>query len=219
MHNSGVSSLRTAVAGVSGYAGGELARLLLRHPRLASTPPIFLGRLGQPGSDSAALTRLHPELSGLPFADELQVSDFDWKQLQRESVDVLFLATPHEQSREWAPQAIEHGMRVIDLSGAWRLQTESLRAIYKLEDANPATAAALQAEAVYGSPELHGPTIKHAKLVANPGCYATISHSRAGAAGACQLGRSRSRDYLRRKVWSKWSGKSPGSHKSIYVCG
>ena len=43
----GLSSLRTAVAGVSGYAGGELARLLLRHPRLADTPPVFLGRLGE----------------------------------------------------------------------------------------------------------------------------------------------------------------------------
>jgi N-acetyl-gamma-glutamyl-phosphate reductase len=171
--NSSSLSLRTAVAGVSGYAGGEVARLLLRHPRLANTPPIFLGRLGKPDTHSAALTQLHPELSGLPFADELRVSAFDWKQLQRESIDILFLATPHEQSRAWVPEAISHGMRVVDLSGAWRLQSDHLRTTYKLEDADPALAARLQAEAVYGSPELHGPAIRQAQLVANPGCYAT----------------------------------------------
>ena len=98
---------------------------------------------------------------------------FDWGQLERESIDILFLATPHEQSRAWVPEAIKHGMRVIDLSGAWRLHDERHRAVYKLEDADPAIAAKLQAEAVYGSPELHGPAIRHARLVANPGCYST----------------------------------------------
>ncbi len=166
----GQNPLHTAIAGVSGYAGGELARLLLRHPRLAGTPPILLGR---PNDEALALTSLHPELSGLPHADSLTVSAFDWSQLQRESIDILFLATPHEQSRAWVPQALAHGMRVIDLSGAWRLQHDRNRAVYKLEDSDPAAAAALQAEAVYGSPELHGPAIANARLVANPGCYAT----------------------------------------------
>jgi N-acetyl-gamma-glutamyl-phosphate reductase len=162
------SQLRTAIAGVSGFAGGELVRLLLRHPRLTETPPVLIGR-----GDSIALTKLHPQLSGLPFADELTVSAFDWKQLQREQIDILFLATPHEQSREWAPIALAHGIRVIDLSGAWRLDDPANAAVYKLEDADSALAAKIQAEAVYGSPELHGPEIATARLVANPGCYAT----------------------------------------------
>jgi N-acetyl-gamma-glutamyl-phosphate reductase len=161
------------VAGVSGYAGGELAHLLLRHPRLASTPPVFLGRLNETDAHPVALTHLHPQLSGLPLADELSVMPFDWKQLQRESIDILFLATPHEQSRAWVPDALAHGMRVIDLSGAWRLHSATHRAVYKFEDADPALAATLQAEAVYGSPELHGAAIADARLVANPGCYAT----------------------------------------------
>jgi N-acetyl-gamma-glutamyl-phosphate reductase len=161
------------VAGVSGYAGGELARLLLRHPRLVDTPPVFLRRPNEADAHPVALTHLHPQLSGLPLADELDVVPFDWKQLQRESIDILFLATPHEQSRAWVPDALAHGMRVIDLSGAWRLHCEEHRAIYKLEDADPTLAATIQAEAVYGSPELHGPAIAHARLVANPGCYAT----------------------------------------------
>ena len=81
-------SLRTAVAGVSGYAGGELARLLLCHPRLAVMPPIFLGRMSPEGDGSAvALTSLHPQLSGLLNADNLSVSPFDWDQLQREGID------------------------------------------------------------------------------------------------------------------------------------
>jgi N-acetyl-gamma-glutamyl-phosphate reductase len=129
--------------------------------------------MGEADTHPVALTHLHPELSGLPYADELRVMPFDWKQLERESINILFLAIPHEQSRAWVPDAISHGMRVIDLSGAWRLHCEKYRAVYKLEDADPTLAAKLQAEAVYGSPELHGPAIKHARLVANPGCYSS----------------------------------------------
>ena len=173
MADVGFSSLRTAVAGVSGYAGGELARLLLRHPRLAATPPIFVGRLGESDTPPVSLTSLHPQLSGLPHADELNVAAFDWKQLQRESVDVLIMATPHEQSRAWVPEALSHGIRVIDLSGAWRLHHDENRKVYRLTDADPLFAEKLQTEAVYGLPELHGPAIAHARLVANPGCYAT----------------------------------------------
>jgi N-acetyl-gamma-glutamyl-phosphate reductase len=167
------STLRTAIAGVSGFAGGELARLLLAHPRLTDTPPLLLGRLGEADAPPIALTTLHLELSGLPHADELTVSAFTWKQLQRESIDLIFLATPHETSREWVPEALAHGIRVVDLSGAWRLHCDHTRAVYKFNDADPALAAALQHEAVYGSPELHAPAIASARLVANPGCYAT----------------------------------------------
>ena len=165
-------TLRTAVAGVTGYAGAELARLLLNHPRLANTPPMFLGRMLPEGEGATvALTSLHPQLSGLPNADSLSVTPFDFNQLEREGIQLLFLATPHEQAREWAPQALAHNIRVIDLSAAWRLQDDANRAIYKLE--NTDATAALQREAVYGSPELHGPAIATARLVANPGCYAT----------------------------------------------
>ncbi len=166
------ATLRTAVAGVSGYAGAELARLLLTHPRLNATPPIFLGREGA-SEEAVALTSLHPQLSGLANADDLRVTPFDWDQLQREGIELLFTATPHEQAREWAPIALAHNIKVIDLSAAWRLQQHDNRAIYKLTDADPTLARTLQTEAVYGSPELHGPAIANARLVANPGCYAT----------------------------------------------
>jgi N-acetyl-gamma-glutamyl-phosphate reductase len=165
-----LTSIRTAVAGVSGFAGGELVRLLLDHPRLTQTPPLLLGRSG---AETVALSSLQPQLSGLPHADDLSVVPFDWKLLKEETIDLLFLATPHQQSREDVPQALAQGLRVVDLSGAWRLHCEKNRAVYKLEDADADAAAQLQTEAVYGSPELHGPRIATARLVANPGCYAT----------------------------------------------
>ena len=167
------ATLRTAVAGVSGYTGGELVRLLLAHPRLQQTPPMLLGRPNQPGADSVPLTALHPQLSHLPHADTLEVLPFTWEGLQREAIDILLLATPHELSREWVPEALAQGIQVIDLSGAWRLHHDANRAVYGLTDKDPALAATLQAEAIYGSPELHAPAVARARLVANPGCYAT----------------------------------------------
>ena len=88
-------------------------------------------------------------------------------------MEILFLATPHEQSREWVPDALEHGLKVIDLSGAWRLTEAANRAVYAFEDDGTELAAATQAQAVYGMPELHRKEIAGARLVANPGCYAT----------------------------------------------
>jgi N-acetyl-gamma-glutamyl-phosphate reductase len=168
--NASSNSLRIAVAGVTGYAGAELARILLHHPRL-SAPPLFLGREG--AEETLRLIDLHPALAGTPKADSAEVVPFSWDTLTKEGVNILFLALPHEQSRELAPVALSHGIRVVDLSAAWRLQHADNRAIYKLHDSNPDCAAKLQAEAVYGSPELHATQIKSARLVANPGCYAT----------------------------------------------
>jgi N-acetyl-gamma-glutamyl-phosphate reductase len=165
---------RTAVAGVSGYAGGELARLLLHHPKFLGTTPTFLGRAGEAETSAATyLEDLHPQLATPGNHHAHEVRPFSWKCIVDSGIKLLFLATPHEQSREWVPQAIEQGIKVIDLSGAWRLQEHTNRAIYRLKDTNPDHAAALQAEAIYGCPELHRDAIRHARLVANPGCYAT----------------------------------------------
>jgi N-acetyl-gamma-glutamyl-phosphate reductase len=159
-----------AIMGVSGYAGMELARLLLRHPRLAGTPPIFLGRSG---SAAEPLTAVHPHLLDNNGARSLSIEPFSWDLLRDRGVQVLFLATPHEQSRELVPLALERGLRVIDLSGAWRLEQAGNRAIYKFSDEGSSVAAAIQTQAVYGMPELHRLEIRDARLVANPGCYAT----------------------------------------------
>lgn len=164
--------IQTAVVGVSGYAGMELARLLLHHPRLATTPPVFTGRV-EDGRDSVPLVSLFPQLADNHGSPELKMEPFTWQILEERGVDMLFLATPHEQSRSWVPQAIERGLRVVDLSGAWRLAETENRAVYKLTDEDPERAAELQMESVYGLPELHRAKIAKARLVANPGCYAT----------------------------------------------
>jgi len=169
-----LTTVRTAVAGVGGYAGGELARLLLAHPRLAESQPIFLGRIADDSSTGRVpLTQLHPQLALGAGKSQPDVLAFNWKLIRDSGVEVVFLALPHENSREWAPEWLEQGVRVIDLSGAWRLQDEANRAIYKLHDADPGVAQKLQDEAIFGCPELHRAEIASARLVANPGCYST----------------------------------------------
>lgn len=164
---------KIAIAGVSGYAGGELARLLLRHPGMQGTAPIFLGRAGDANDAVNTLESLHPQLAGIGRDATHRIEPFHWDRLVDAGTEILFLALPHEQSREWAPEAVARGIRVIDLSGAWRLYDEQNRAVYKLHDADPEAAAKLQAETVYGNPELHRDEIRTARLVANPGCYST----------------------------------------------
>jgi N-acetyl-gamma-glutamyl-phosphate reductase len=83
------------------------------------------------------------------------------------------MATPHEQSRSWAPEALARGLRVVDLSAAWRLREDEHRAIYGFHDEDAAVMARVQSKSVYGLPELNRACIRNAQLVANPGCYAT----------------------------------------------
>jgi N-acetyl-gamma-glutamyl-phosphate reductase len=165
--NQGQSQI--AVMGVTGYAGAELARLLLGHPRLAGTSPLFMGREGCPRE---SLTSIHPQLAGLS-KDQLCIEPFSWELLAARGVNVLFLATPHEQSRKLASDALQSGLRIVDLSGAWRLKDAANRAVYKFSDEGSATATKIQSAAVYGMPELHRDAVAKARLVANPGCYST----------------------------------------------
>jgi N-acetyl-gamma-glutamyl-phosphate reductase len=168
-------AVQTAVVGVTGYAGAELARLLLRHPRLKNKPPVFAGRVDEKDAarGGVPLEEIHPQLADNNGSRSLKVEPFSWERLKDRGAEVLFLATPHEQSREWVPEALKHGLRVVDLSGAWRLTDAGNRAVYAFHDEGSDVAVATQAEAVYGMPELHRKEIAGAKLVANPGCYAT----------------------------------------------
>ncbi|HWA93410.1 MAG TPA: N-acetyl-gamma-glutamyl-phosphate reductase [Terracidiphilus sp.] len=168
-------AIQTAVIGVTGYAGSELARLLLRHPRLQGKPPVFAGRIDEKDAarGGVPLTEIHPQLGDNNGSGNLRLQSFSWDLLTDHGVDVLFLATPHEQSREWVPEALARGIRVIDLSGAWRLTNSAHRAVYAFKDENTDAAIATQSQSVYGMPELHRAEIASARLVANPGCYAT----------------------------------------------
>jgi N-acetyl-gamma-glutamyl-phosphate reductase len=169
------SKVQTAVVGVTGYAGAELARLLLHHPRLKGVPPVFAGRMDEKDAERGGISlgEIHPQLGDNNGSGNLRLEPFSWELLADRGVDVLFLATPHEQSREWVPQALKLGLRVIDLSGAWRLNEAANRAVYAFDDEGTEQAVATQAKSVYGMPELNREQLAGAKLIANPGCYAT----------------------------------------------
>ncbi len=162
------AKLKTAILGATGYSGLELTRILMRHPRLAK--PVLLRRSAESDSPTS-LAEIYPALSG---NGGYPLTSFSWEELNCENVELLFLATPHEVSRSLVPEAVARGLRVIDLSGAWRLRDERHRAIYGFQDDDAVSAAAeLAQQAVYGLPELNSDRITDASLVANPGCYAT----------------------------------------------
>uniref|UniRef100_E6PZX9 N-acetyl-gamma-glutamyl-phosphate reductase (AGPR) (N-acetyl-glutamate semialdehyde dehydrogenase) (NAGSA dehydrogenase) n=1 Tax=mine drainage metagenome TaxID=410659 RepID=E6PZX9_9ZZZZ len=170
-------AIQTAIVGVTGYAGAELVRLLVRHPRLAGKPPVLAGRI-EPEEESRGgipLSQIHPALIDSQGTGNLRLRQFRWEMIEDLGVDVLFLATPHEYSRTAVFEARRRNIRVIDLSGAWRLESSAHRAVYAFEDEGSADALAMQAEAVYGMPELHRHALHGAGLIANPGCYATAA--------------------------------------------
>lgn len=166
------AKLQTAVLGATGYSGLELTRILSRHPRLQK--PLLLRRPHHDGNGSSNpisdLADVFPALSG---NGGYPLHPLSWPALKSQGVDLLFLATPHEISRQLVPEAISNGFRVVDLSGAWRLKQEQHRSIYSFHDSDSVAAAELTARAIYGLPELNADTLADAMLVANPGCYAT----------------------------------------------
>jgi N-acetyl-gamma-glutamyl-phosphate reductase len=151
-----------AVIGVTGYTGFELATLLLRHPAIGR--PTFYVR---ETCGFQCLSHLFPQLRG---RGEAPLRPLSVEAITSTSAGTAFLATPHEASAELVPQLLDAGLRVIDLSGAFRFSSaETFSSWYKL----PAPHAAHLNKAVYGLPELYADSIGGAKLVANPGCYAT----------------------------------------------
>jgi N-acetyl-gamma-glutamyl-phosphate reductase len=159
------AKLKTAVVGATGYSGLELTRLLLRHPRVET--PLLLSRQGE---GALNLADLFPVLSG---NGSYPLRPLSWATLNETGVQLLFLATPHQASRALVPEAVAQGLRVIDLSGAWRLKEAQHRAVYGFHDEGSLTAAELTEKAIYGLPELNRDGIASAAVVANPGCYAT----------------------------------------------
>ena len=142
------AKLKTAVLGATGYSGLELTRLLLRHPRVEK--PALLRRSADDGASD--LADVFPALSG---NGGYPLRPLSWSTLKQRGVELLFLATPHDVSRKLAPEGIANGIRVIDLSGAWRLNHASNRAVYKFEDEGSSAAVSVQAKSIYGMPELH----------------------------------------------------------------
>lgn len=158
------AKLKIAVVGATGYAGFELARLLLRHPHVEK-PLLFRRENDAKGVNN--LADAYPVLAG---NGGYPLEAFSWERMQDAGVRLLFFCTPHEVSRRVVPKAIDRGFRVVDLSGAWRLKHKENRAVYGFEES---ANAQLDESTVYGLPELHREQIRSATAVANPGCYPT----------------------------------------------
>src|ERR1700731_116463 len=153
---------QVAVVGVTGYSGLELARILLRPPALP--PPVFYVR---ETNGAKCLAELFPQFRGWGGG---AIRPLSLDAITSSSAGAAFLATPHEVSAELAPALIKAGLRVVDLSGSFRFhEAETFTSWYQL----PAPHAAWLSEAVYGIPELYSQEIAKARLIANPGCYAT----------------------------------------------
>lgn len=149
------------VVGASGYGGGELLRLLAGHPALKVTAVTGGQQAGRRVAD------VLPNLAGLPAADlTLAPSEPD----AVAGCDLVFLATPHGPSLELAGPLLDAGARVVDISGAYRLDAEAFAAAYGDPHPDPA-----RAPAPYGLPELFRDELVDAALVANPGCYPTAA--------------------------------------------
>jgi N-acetyl-gamma-glutamyl-phosphate reductase len=149
---------RVAVAGASGYAGGELLRLLVGHPDLE------IGPLAAHGTAGISVTALHPQLSGHPSLHEAVFAPTDPELFA--DADLLFTALPHGESARLAAALPAH-LKIIDLGPDFRLEDpEAWSRYYPTPYAGRWT---------YGLPELPGArdAIKASTTVAAPGCYAT----------------------------------------------
>jgi N-acetyl-gamma-glutamyl-phosphate reductase len=151
------SPVRVGIAGATGYAGQELVGLLARHPQV---------RLEAAMSSSA-------ESASRPLPRLARVWNGAIEPLDRErlahSVDLAFLAVPENAAADLAPPLLLAGVRVIDLSGAFRIRDDSARSRWY-----PATKS-LPSGAAYGLTEHYKSDVRSASLVANPGCYPTAA--------------------------------------------
>jgi N-acetyl-gamma-glutamyl-phosphate reductase len=155
--NSYSSPVRVGIAGATGYAGQELLALLARHPG------VRLSTAMSSSADSAArpLPRLARVWDG-------QIEPLNSGKLATET-DVTFLAVPEQAAAELAPPLVAAGVRVIDLSGAFRIRDAASRGRWY-----PATKT-LPKGAAYGLTEFFKDDVREARLVANPGCYPTTA--------------------------------------------
>jgi N-acetyl-gamma-glutamyl-phosphate reductase len=155
--NSYSSPVRVGVAGATGYAGQELVALLARHPHVH----LHAAMSSSPDSAARPLPRLAKMWDG-------KVEPLNTDRLASET-QVVFLAVPEKAASELAPPLVARGVRVIDLSGAFRIRDNGARARWY-----PATGT-LPDGVAYGLTEHYRNDVRTAQLVANPGCYPTAA--------------------------------------------
>jgi N-acetyl-gamma-glutamyl-phosphate reductase len=148
--------IRAGIFGATGYTGLELVKILQRHPEIEI---IFTTSESSAG---CSLDQVFPAAPPLPLI-AVEAAPL-------EQVDVVFLCLPHAAAAPTAVKSLAAGVRVVDLSADFRLRDP---AVYAHWYHQPHVAPELLIEAVYGLTEWHRPQLAGARLVANPGCYAT----------------------------------------------
>jgi N-acetyl-gamma-glutamyl-phosphate reductase len=146
--------MKVAIIGGSGYAGGELVRLLYHHSSAEVTCATSRKLAGTP------LVSVHPHLKG--FTDLA----FENPDTDAIDADVAFLAVPHTAAMSYTGKLLSRGIRVVDLSADYRLKKEVYEKEYGVAHTD-------YFPAPYGIPELHRREVVNAKFVANPGCFPT----------------------------------------------
>ena len=152
-------SIPIGVVGFRGYSGVEAVGILNRH---AEFEPVLLEHRND-ASDDAKLVRKSPVRRASSTPDAARDA----------GVKAVLLCTPPEVSMELTPGFLDAGLKVVDLSGAFRLgSADNYKYWYKEEH----TAAQLFDEAVYGLPEYNRAQVRGARLISNPGCYPTAAN-------------------------------------------
>jgi N-acetyl-gamma-glutamyl-phosphate reductase len=151
--------IKVGIVGGTGYTGVELLRLLAQHPQAR------VHAITSRKDAGTRVSQMFPSLRGrvdLPFVEPAEAD--------LASCDVVFFATPHGVAMSDGPRLVEQGVKIIDLAADFRLRDlVEWKKWYKLDH----TASALNEEAVYGLPEIYRDRVKQARVVGNPGCYAT----------------------------------------------
>src|SRR5215212_7743677 len=154
--------IRVGIFGGSGYGGSELLRILLFHPNVDLVFVTANEQAGKPVGE------VHRNLNGLTQLRFIKTSE---KLEKLDSVDCVFLALPHGQAMDIVPRLPE-SVKAIDLSGDFRLRDQTA---FEKHYKQPHTAMSSQSEFVYGLTETNREAVKHARLIANPGCFATAT--------------------------------------------
>ncbi len=154
--------VRVGIVGGASYVAGKLLELGINHPELKFNYIESGSSLGKP------VAAVHTKLRR---CTKLKFSPYNLQALSA-GCDLVFIAKPHTEAMDYVLDIKETGLKIIDLSGDFRLKDPS---VYQAWYKTPHKAPALLSEAVYGLPELNAARIAKAQLVANPGCYPTAA--------------------------------------------
>jgi N-acetyl-gamma-glutamyl-phosphate reductase len=154
--------MKTSIIGATGYGGVELIRLLAHHPHLEIASLHAFSQTGEP------IAFQYPHLQTIT---NMNLDEIDVDAISAKS-ELVFLATPPGVSKDLTPKLMQKGVKVIDLSGDFRIKN---RDAYEQWYKRPAVQTEELSSAVYGLSEWNKEEIAKAKIIANPGCYATAA--------------------------------------------